>query len=137
MADPYWVCDKCGRSIHDGEGAVEIVNNNPDLGATGDMPMEATPDFEGVRDDLGFIDMGATVEARINHPVNIRFQAFHYKCAPKDSQPYSIDVIKAATLEQWVGWVRHVSDKTWIGKTDINNMLDYWWENRGDRVPRP
>lgn len=63
----------------------------------------------------------------------------HHDCDPDpEGQGYWIAVERARTLEEWTGWVRHVGQKTWMGRRDILAMLDLWFTNRGlSRGPLP
>ena len=69
-------------------------------------------------------------------PDQIAFEALHRKCDPnKEGSEYWIGIERLATLEDWCSLVHHVSSKTWMSTIDIGNMIEFWFKNRGLRVP--
>lgn len=70
-----------------------------------------------------------------DNPIQIAFAAYHYDCAPEPNQnPYWIAVERARTLEQWCGWVHHLTEKSWMSKDDIARTLTFWFHNRGQNA---
>jgi hypothetical protein len=66
----------------------------------------------------------------------IAFDALHEACDPDtETNPYWIEVSRAGTLEKWCAWVEHVSEKNWVGKSDLVRMIRFWFRNRGLDMP--
>jgi hypothetical protein len=121
-----WRCDVCDQGIRPGTGFVEIVDR-PATGLPGGYPSEPTP-------DVAFT--GGWGEPVVLTMPRIAFRVAHHRCDPDlDGQGYWIGVERARTLEEWVSWVLHVGQKTWMGRRDILMMLSYWFSNRGASWP--
>ena len=125
-----WTCGVCKESIASGEGWVLVMD-----AVTKSYPRQAAPDElprpegEGLQ-RFTMADLLAAVE-----PPAIAFAALHHACDPDpDTDPYWISVERAESLAAWVGWTHHLCEKRWMGKHDIENMLAYWFENRGESV---
>lgn len=118
-SDPHtspWLCTTCGRPIKQGEGVIELVNNDPEIGPIGSLPRRASDD-----DDL------------VAHR-RVEFVAYHNpKCDPHPGeQGYWFAADRANTLAAWCAWLNHLSEKTgWLSRGDMERLNRWWFKNRG------
>lgn len=139
MADPHWVCQVCHEPITRNNGAVTIFNTNEEEGSVGSYPQipSVRGKYEGERPDYA-ISVAEYAKNMSHDEENIGFKAHHYKCDPyPDSQNYEIDIKRAETLEDWCGWVIHLTDKAWMGELDRDRFLRFWWDHKKARYPDP
>lgn len=140
-----WKCEACGNDITNGE--LIIYNANAELGPVGCYPINASPDFPpDAFSDAKRVAADRDVATRqekvhyeveaarwgLNRPINISFGAYCFGCNPyADLGPYSMPTTGRA--EDWMAWVTHVHEKTWMGAEDLWRMIYYWFNNRGLR----
>ena len=138
-----WKCEICKQAITpEKAGMIEVYNANPEHGLVGAHPMQASEDplhsespgsVEDSADVLAIVQVMAAQRA-INTPVNIGIKATHNDCTG-DNGAYHIHYADVATLDKWIAWGLHLSEKTWMGYADFRRFIGYWWDNRGRNVP--
>jgi hypothetical protein len=134
-----WTCSKCQKPIAAGKGSIDVMDVE-----TRGYPQRPTSDEERLtpeaiekrrkegRPTQPPFDSVELLEFEDN-PIQIAFAAVHYGCAPDpDSNPYSIEVERAETLDVWCRWIDHVGGKRWLSKEDTLRMLAFWFTNRGE-----
>ncbi|MEK6408930.1 MAG: hypothetical protein AABN34_18560 [Acidobacteriota bacterium] len=131
-----WICQTCKQPISTGDGFIEVINCNSDLGPIGSYPREATPPFDLGTEESGGAKIGDLVAELLQRKPYIGFLVFHTRCDPyPDTEGYSIQLARAETLEEWCGWVLHLFEKTWMSRGDLERMLEFWWSHKGDERP--
>jgi hypothetical protein len=135
-----WICSKCGKPLIDGNGMIDVINANPDLGTVGTYPQRAAAPEEPVEhDESGAVDL-ASLQTRIlegmRRPNNVDFVVLHADCREGETFGYQIAPSQAQTLDAWVGWALHLCEKTWFGKDELERMLRFWYRGRGKEPPR-
>ncbi len=144
----HWLCMVCARPL-EGRGTIQVHNSNPDLGPVGCYPLEPSPDQSPWANDPQHLftqDIDITTPAEMAHgqvrdaiwlgrrPKNVDFGCYHSGCNPfKDLSPYQIP--GSVDAEGWMGWVLHLSAKTWMGKWDLERMLAFYWTHKGAQPP--
>jgi hypothetical protein len=130
-------CGVCQEPIAPGTGYIGLVDARE-----GGYPREGTPklddeaygrDVPGLGRVVELQDLAAILRA-IREP-RIQFRVVHRACDTAKKQGYWFGVERASALEDWVGWVIHLDEKTWMGRSDLTRMLELWFRNRG--LPRP
>lgn len=118
-------------------GVIEVFNANPKLAPVGRYPVAATPDPESEASETGtdLVDL-QTKHAQwlLNRPANVGFRVVCTSC-PGYESPYSIPLPATAAIDEYMGWVFHLQEKTWIGREDTMQMLYFWWRGRGLEIP--
>lgn len=131
-----WICQTCKQPITSGDGFIEVINCNPDLGPVGSYPSEATPPFDLETERVGAVKIGVLVDEFLRRKPNIDFLVLHTRCDPHtDTEGYSIPVSQAETLDEWCGLVLHLFEKTWMSRGDLKRMLAFWWTHNGRERP--
>lgn len=145
----HWICQVCHNAIEQA-GVVEVINANIDLAPIGAYPVRASENEHEVQErylnELAVkkgVDRSELNVFRLdevsNTPeaiVNIAFVARHVDCIrDRELQGYVIGTSRAASLENWVGWVIHLHEKNWMGGDDHLRMLAFWWTHKGEEPP--
>jgi hypothetical protein len=144
----HWICQICDQPTGD-DGIIEIINVNIDLGPIGTYPVRATEDGDIVVER--FLDERARAQGVNRERLllsaadladmpgvtpNNAFVVRHLRCtADCKVQGYWIATSRAATLDQWIGWVLHLEEKEWMGREDFLAMLKFWWTHKGAQPP--
>lgn len=117
-----WICDTCKKPITDGDGVIELVNNNPAHGQVGSLARRASDDSDLMADP------------------NVKAVVFHTGkkgCQPYPGlQGYPILVSRAGTLADWVAWMNHLFEKSWLSRGDLERLNRLWFKNRGIDIHR-
>ncbi len=111
-----WSCVTCGQPISGGEGIVELINTNAELGPIGAYPRAPSDDKD--------LMAAPNVKAIVYH----QGECDPY---PDAGDGYWFTTDRAATLEAWCSWVDHVFEKTWMSRDDMQRFLGFWFRNRG------
>ncbi len=133
------ICQACGEAIAEGEGWLEIVNTNPDLGPVGGWPRSASRELDGhgnyagERNNTGERNYSFQVwtwkelENKQFTQVNIGFKLLHGRCDPDiGADSYWLDIWKLLDPEEWLRTLRHVAGKKWMSTYDITRMMEIW-----------
>jgi len=105
-----WVCDECGLSIANGEGAVYLLITEIQKVGRGSSE----------NGDTG-IDLLDLVARRNDEP---HWHVTHFACAPEPDEPtYSIDVERIRTSVQAHSWTFHLYGKTWGPETNWHELM--------------
>jgi hypothetical protein len=144
----HWICQICHEQTG-GEGIIEIINANIDLGPIGSYPVRATEDVaigeqrfraEMAREKGVSIDKLVLTAAELvklspptaNNVLVIR----HLRCtSDQRNQGYWFETSRAETPESWIAWAIHLGEKSWMGRQDVLHMLSFWWTHKGERPP--
>ncbi|MBC8137581.1 MAG: hypothetical protein H8F28_16995 [Fibrella sp.] len=117
---------------------MEIVNSNQELGTVGGYPRKATNELEVQGKNPGVYDAIELMDAYKNHEQNIDFLVFHTKCDPHpNTEGYVIELSRAKSITDWVGWTLHLFQKSWMGREDLEHMLLFWWSHKKQTSPDP
>ena len=126
-----WLCEECEEPVLGEDGYLEIVNVDPKAGRVGGRPQRPTPDWpkltQGGAGVIDFVPYSAVPEQpkRCNE-----FQCVHRSCDRNGQQGDVIPISDIDTHEGWIKAVRNAGRKTWMGKEDLLNMMDYYGTNR-------
>ncbi|MDX2261094.1 MAG: hypothetical protein SFU84_05285 [Gemmatimonadales bacterium] len=128
---------------------VLIFNATAALGRVGGYPFAATPDKPPFADDpnhvlaqdpdvatLAEMAKAQTDEAMWHLTVepSIGFGAYHFSCNPyRDLDPYQLP--GGMSAEEYMAWVSHLFEKTWMGRSDFERMIDFFWRHKGAQPP--
>jgi hypothetical protein len=135
-----WTCEVCKKPILNLNGCIELFHANPANGYVGGYPHMASPDFPddeftdakaierdpdiATRDEIAFSQV-QDAHWLLDRPMNVGMRSVHYTCSTYEGC-YCIDLGRAANAEAWIRWCLHVSEKTWIGKWDLERLLSFW-----------
>jgi hypothetical protein len=126
-----WICQSCRKPILDGDGTIEIININQELGAVGDYPKLAS----GTEESAELISTTQRV-LRLITPNSGLIVYHNGECDPHpNNEGYWLSTARATTLEAWCSWVLHIFEKTWMGKNDLSTMLSFWWTHKNEEPP--
>ena len=93
-----WICQICKQPINSGDGFVEVINCNPDLGPVGSYPCKATPPFDLGTEESDGVKIDDLVTELLQRKPNIGFIVFHSRCDPHpNTEGYSIQLTRAET----------------------------------------
>lgn len=117
-----WICERCDRPIVSG-GLIRVCDVHE--GLPWGYPREPTPDYPDIPRGV-LVRCSDLPEAP---PERIAILAMHDTC-DSGREGYDFDIGRAQTLDEWVSWVLHLSEKGWMGRRDLVHMLEYWYTNR-------
>ena len=110
-----WTCETCKQLIRSGEGFIEIINKSVALGEVGIYPQEPSDD--------------SSLGKRPNNGIIVHHRGV---CDPHpENDGYWLAVERAETPEQWLNWVEHLFEKTWMSREDMERLVAFWRSNRG------
>ncbi len=105
-----WTCTQCKKPIASGDGYI-VVMDPVSKGYPQTDPKPGDP------------------------RANVEFDVLHHNCDPyPNASPYGIDVEHASSLELWCHKVHHLAGKTWMGRFELQLMLELWFSNRGEDI---
>jgi hypothetical protein len=118
---PHWICQTCKRPMAD--GFFEIINVDPSVGEVGGHPVEPSED--------DFDDDGMPRRPRIAFHVHHDGDCTVYA----EREGYWTYIQNVVTADRYMALAAHVAEKTWMSRYDLQRMLHFWWNHKGEHPP--
>jgi hypothetical protein len=127
-----WVCQICHKPAPD-HCVIEVINSNIDHGSIGGYPVMASEDEQAaterlrkqVAEERGLAPEEVVfslddVTNWLTPQINIAFVVRHIACTrDQDNQGYLLGADRANTLDEWAGWVIHLSKRPGWDETTL------------------
>jgi hypothetical protein len=116
-----WCCRACGQWIPAMGAVIELMDAREGR-SVGGYPKGRGDAGAAHGDDWGLMHS------------DIAIYALHPECVPHGLEGYEIPA--PVNLEEWIGWVSHLFEKSWLSRWDLRRLLTFWWTGRRLDAPR-